>query len=131
MWVTGWPIVPGPQSSSDKRQKGSGDKHLGGGEGACTDLRRASPRRAGPEGVQVDLGSTPSFGDGPMPEPLGQTARGTGRRAEGCRVADLCRIPFGESGRRTLALHCPLVMDLCRAPLAGGPGRRTIGVGLV
>ena len=49
---SGWPIVPGPQSSSDKRQKGSGDKQLGGGEGACTDLRRASPRRAGPEGVQ-------------------------------------------------------------------------------
>ena len=57
-------IVPGLQSPSGICQKGSGDKHLGGGEGACTDLCRASPRRAGPEGVQVDLGSTPSLGDG-------------------------------------------------------------------
>ena len=48
------PIVPGPQSSSDKCQKDSGDKQLQGGKGADED-HWASPRRAGPEGSDADL----------------------------------------------------------------------------
>ena len=109
-------IVPGPQSLSGICQKGSGDKHLGGGEGACTDLCRASPRRAGPEGVQVDLGSTPSLGSGPTPGPLGRGAR----KACPWMPGDG---PMPGSPRGARKAHPRFDLSLGDGPMPGPPGR--------